>query len=64
MHSIIKKFFILKNAAVLCMLFFETCNYARFRAISYVMKNANDSSRSHWHCLLSAKINPAVPSYA
>ena len=34
----IKKFFLLKNAAALRTLFFETCNCARFRAISYVIK--------------------------
>jgi len=39
----IKKFFLPKNAAALCTLFFETCNCARFRAISYVMKNADGS---------------------
>ena len=37
-HVFIKKFFILKNAAALRTLFFETCNCARFRAISYVIK--------------------------
>ena len=37
-HVFIKKFFILKNAAALRTLFFETCNCARFRAISCVIK--------------------------
>ena len=36
--QIVKKFFILKNAAALRTLFFETCNCAQFRAISYVIK--------------------------
>lgn len=35
----IKKFFLLKNAAALRTLFFETCNCARVRAICYVIKN-------------------------
>ena len=38
-YHTVKKFFILKNAAALRTLFFETCNCARFRAISYVIKN-------------------------
>ena len=51
-HVFIKKFFILKNAAALRTLFFETCNCSRFRAISYVIKKATKKQRS-FHTLFS-----------
>lgn len=56
-YHTVKKFFILKNAAALRTLFFETCNCARFRAISYVMKTDGVPDRSKTEALKFCKIS-------